>query len=169
MQQFDPNIPGLIEGSVTSVAVTDPQPFIFGVGNHVVDPTKAFTLTVEWEVFGQLEPLWIAALGGSWDVSVYAESLGAGPEARLGTASVPTTSTLPCTINVPPATSNCAKYQAQIVVPAGTLAEHTPGSDEGGIYKLVVAVFLNSGLLGVPGYDLIGYSEGPIIQAENPV
>jgi hypothetical protein len=167
MQQFDPLIPGLIEGDVTSVAVTDPQPFVHGLGNRVIDPTKPFELTIEWELFGQLVPLWLAALGGDWDVSVYAESLGGGPEVRLGSVAVPASDQLPCTVHS--SEPNCVKYSAKVTVPPNTLAEHVPGTDQGGIYKLVVAVFLNSNLLGVPGYDLIGFNEGPIIQAENPV
>jgi len=167
MDQFDPNIQGLIEGNVTSVVVTDPQPFIFGTGNKVIDPTKSFDLTIEWELFGQLVPLWLAALAPNWDVSVYAESLGGGNEVRLGTAIVSKGATLPCTVNQ--ARANCTKYTATVTVPPNTLQEHVPGTDQGGLYKLAVAVFLNSTLVGVPGYDLIGFSEGPIIQAENPV
>ncbi len=163
MNQFDPKLPGLIEGDVTSVTVTDPQPFVGGVGNHVVDPTKAFTLTVEWRLDGQLVPVWLAALGGNWDVSVYAESLGGGSEKRLGTASVAANAF------TPDPDVNHVKYTATITVAPNTLDEHAPGTDVGGIYKLAVAAFLNSSLLGVPGYDLIGYREGPIIQAENPV
>lgn len=166
MDQFDPDIPGLLQGSVTNLAVGDPQPFVGGLGNRIVDPTKPFTLTVEWELFGQLVPLWLSALAGNWDISVYAESLGGGSEIRLGTASVPTTPTLACTVNN--AKANCTKYSATINVSAGRLQEHTPGTDVGGIYKLVVAVFLNSNLAGSPGFDLVGFREGPIIQAENP-
>jgi hypothetical protein len=166
MNQFDPQLPGLLEGAVTNVAVTDPQPFVGGTGNHVIDPSKDFTLKVEWEVFGQLAPLWLAALAGDWDASVYAESLGEGKEVRLGTQLVPTANTLPCTVNA--AQVNCTKFEAEITVPAGTLDEHNPGTDQSGIYKLVAAVFLNSNLAGIPGYDLIGFSEGPIIQAEVP-
>jgi hypothetical protein len=166
MEQFDPNITGLMEGAVTSLAVTDPQPFIGGRGNHVVDPGKTFELTVEWEVFGQLVPLWLSALAGNWDVSVYAESLGGGKEVRLGSASVPTTAIQTCTVNQ--AKDNCTKFSAKIAVPPNTLDEHAPGSDIGGIYKLVAAVFLNSNLPGTPGFDLVGYTEGPIIQAERP-
>lgn len=162
MNQFDPKLPGLIEGDVTSVLVTDPQPFVGGMGNHVVDPSKAFTLTVEWRLTGQLVPVWLAALGGNWDVSAYAESLGGGTEARLGTA------TVAANAFTPDPDVNNVRYTATIIVPANTLDEHTPGTDRGGIYKLAVAVFLNSALLGVPGYDLIGYREGPIIQAEIP-
>ena len=53
-------------------------------------------------------------------------------------------------------------------VPAFTLQEGDPGSTTSGIYKLVVSVFLDSNL-GTPGYDIIGFHEGPIIQAENPL
>lgn len=166
MDQFDPNIPGLIEGNVTSVVVTDPQPFIFGTGNKVIDPTRSFDLTIEWELFGQLVPLWLAALGGDWDVSVYAESLGGGNEVRLGTTKVASSAKLTCTVNQPKA--NCTKYSATVTVPANKLQEHIPGTDQGGIYKLAVAVFLNSTLSGTPGYDVIGFREGPIIQAEKP-
>jgi hypothetical protein len=166
MEQFDPNIPGLMEGALARVAVTDPQPFVGGVGNHVVDPTKEFKLTVEWEIFGQLVPLWLTALAGNWNVSVYAESLGGGPEVRLETVHVPTTDVKPCTVNTLKA--NCTKFSAEITVPPNTLEEHKPGTDVGGIYKLVAAVFLNSNIAGVPGFDLVGYSEGPIIQAEKP-
>ena len=162
MNQFDPNLPGLLEGDVTRVAVTDPQPFVGGVGNHVVDPTKQFTLTVEWRLDGQLVPIWLAALGGNWDVSAYAESLGGGPEKRLGTASVAASAF------TPDPDANHVKYTADIIVPPTTIDEHTPGTDTGGIYKLAVAVFLDSPLPGAPGFDLIGYHEGPVIQAENP-
>jgi hypothetical protein len=168
MEQFDPNIPGLIEGAV-SIAITDPQPFVGGKGNHVLDPEKAFTVNVEWELFGQLVPLWLAALAGDWDVSVYAESLGGGPEVRLNSAAVPTTAVQPCLVNT--TQPNCTRFSAPVVVPPNSLPEHTPGTDVGGIYKLVVAVFLNSDIPttpGSPGFDLVGFSEGPIIQMESP-
>lgn len=163
MNQFDPKLPGLLEGDVTSVLVTDPQTFIGGMGNHVVDPTKAFTLTVEWRLTGQIVPVWLAALRGNWNVEAYVESLGGGTEGLIGTA------TVAANAFTPDPDVNNVKYTTTITVPANTLDEHTPGSGRGGIYKLAVAVFLNSSLLGVPGYDLIGFREGPIIQAENPV
>jgi hypothetical protein len=135
----------------------------FEVGNHVLDSTKPFQVKVDWAIQGFLAPLWLQALGGNWDVSVYAESLGGGTEARLGTASVSAAS------GTPTGGVNGTKFSASITVQPNSLQEHTPGTDVGGIYKLVVAVFLNSNLLGVPGYDLVGFSEGPFIQAENPV
>ena len=58
------------------------------------------------------------------------------------------------------------QYQVKLQVPANALAEGDPGSNVSGIYKLVVAVFLNSNL-GQPGFDMIGFNEGPYIQVED--
>lgn len=166
---FDPNLPGLITGQITSVTVIDPALNIpgFEFGNHVIDPRRPFDVNVTWELTGPLVPPWITALellGNQWDVSVYAESLGGGSEAKIGTAIVPAT--------LPPPTGLSFPYTATVNVPAPvSLEEHTPNTDQGGIYKLAVAVFLNSNIVipGFPGYDVIGFSEGPIIQVENPV
>ncbi len=157
MQQFDPNIPGLIEGQVTTFVVTDPAGTFppFEVGNHVLDPGEAFDVTVKWEVTGLLRPLWLAALGGNWNVQVFAESIGGGPEILIGADN---------TVAADPTKS---QYDVTFTVPAGTLAEGNPGDNVSGIYKLVVSVFLNSNL-GGPGFDMTGFNEGPIIQVEDP-
>ena len=156
MQQFDPNIPGLISGEVTTVTVIDPANTFpgFEIGNHVLNRDEAFDVKVDWNIQGLLAPLWLAALGGDWDVSVYAESLGGGSEVRLGTATVA-------------ANSAITSYSATVNVPASKLDENAPGTDVGGVYKLVVSVFLDSDL-GRPGFDMIGFNEGPVIQVENP-
>jgi hypothetical protein len=158
MQQFDPNIPGLISGDVTTVTVIDPALTFpgFEVGNHVLDSTKPFQVKVDWVIQGFLAPLWLQALGGNWDVSVYAESLGGGNEIRLGSN------------DAVAADPNVLSYTATIDVQGGLLQEHAPGTDVGGIYKLVVAVFLDSNLPG-QGFDMIGFNEGPIVQVESPV
>lgn len=168
MKQFDPNIPNLIGGDVTAVVVIDPALTFPGeIGNHVVDRTEEFFVDVTWEVNGALAPLWLDALkedqNGNrvdWDVSVYAESLGGGNEIRLGTELVRVDSAV--------VAGGVFSYSTRVTVPALRLDEHTPGTDNGGIYKLVVAVFLNSDL-GRPGFDMTGFNEGPIIQVENPV
>jgi hypothetical protein len=158
MQQFDPNIPGLIEGEVKTFIVTDPAGTFppFEVGNHVLDPTEPFDVSVSWSITGLLRPLWLAALGGRWNVQVYAESVGGGPEILLArddsVAADPTV----------------FDYSLKFTVPGGKLAEGNPGSNVSGIYKLVVAVFLNSNL-GAPGFDMTGFQEGPIIQVEEPI
>jgi hypothetical protein len=162
MDQFDPNIPGLIEGDITGVTITDPQPFPFGQGNHVVNENLPFTVTVTWEIFGAVVPVWIAALNDPWTVSVYGESMAAGPEILLGTAQVLKAA------GTPNGKLNGLAYTADIVVPAGTLQEGDPGTNVSGIYKIMTSVFLDSTLVGQPGFDVIGFAEGPFIQVEDP-
>jgi len=158
MQQFDPNIPGLIGGDVTTVVVIDPAGTFppFEVGNHVLNANDAFQVNVAWTVNGLLRPLWLAALGGNWNVQVFAESLGGGPEILIASDN---------TVAADPAVAN---YSVTLNVPPSVLEEGNPGSNTSGIYKLVVSVFLNSNL-GAPGFDMTGFNEGPIIQVENPV
>lgn len=159
MDQFDPNIPGLIGGAITRVAVNETPPF--GLANRVVNRQEPFTIGVEWNVSGPLTTLWIAALGGSWLVRVYTESRGGGPEILLGTTSVPVGS-----FSGP---QNDRTYQATINVPAFALPEDDfPAGDVSGQYKLAVSAFLNS-TLGPAGYDMLGFMDGPLIQVENPV
>jgi hypothetical protein len=163
MQQFDPNLPGpnpgdpdLIVGDITAVVVLDPGTFQpFDVGNKVLDPNKPFKVVVKWKISGLLRPLWLTALGGKWNVQVFAESLGGGPELLVASDN---------TVDADPAKSD---FEATLTVPANTLPEGNPGSNISGIYKLVVSVFLNS-TLPDPGFDMIGFSEGPIIQIEDP-
>ena len=167
MEQLDPNIPGLIEGGIT-VTITDPQQFVGGVGNRVLDPGLPFTVTIEWEIFGQLVPLWLSALAGDWDVSVYA--IGGGGQLLVSRGAVATTAVQPCTVNN--AQPNCHRFSTDLVVPADTLEEHTPGSNASGIYRIAGAVFLDSSLStapGNPGFDVIGFAEGPLVQMERSV
>ena len=158
MQQFDPNIPNLIGGEVTTVVVLDPAGTFppFEVGNHVLNADDTFFVDVTWEINGLLRPLWLAALGGNWNVQLFAESIGGGPEILLARDD---------TVAADPAR---AQYSVRLTVQASALEEGNPGSSTSGIYKLVVAVFLNSNL-GQPGFDMTGFNEGPIIQVENPV
>jgi hypothetical protein len=158
MQQFDPNIPGLIGGDVTTVVVIDPAGTFppFEVGNHVLNANDSFQIDVSWEVNGLLAPLWLSALGGNWNVQVFAESLGGGPEILLARD------------DSQAADPNRLTYSVRLTVPPTSLEEGNPGSNISGIYKLVVSVFLDS-TLGQPGFDMTGFNEGPIIQVENPV
>jgi hypothetical protein len=158
MQQFDPNIPNLIEGNITTVTVLDPaSEFPFEVGNRVLDPSKPFQVKVAWKITGPLRSLWLSALGGNWNVQVFAESFGGGPEILL--ASDNSVAAL-----APPV----GDYSVTVNVPPNKLDEGNPGSNVSGIYKLVVSVFLDS-KLGPPGFDMTGFNEGPIIQVENPL
>jgi len=163
--RFDPNVPfdpsnptGLfIEGDMSVLAVTE-HPAI-GSGNLVIDPSKDFDISCEWSVAGSAAPIWLGALASNdWVVSAYVESVGPGDEKFAASTTVP--------VGIP-ALSN--SYSATLTVPAGTLKEENPGDpSQSGVYKLVVTVFLDS-TLGPVGYDMMGYAEGPIIKAENPL
>jgi hypothetical protein len=59
-----------------------------------------------------------------------------------------------------------SSYTANVLASASGLSEHDPSSPESGIYKLSVAVFLNS-TLPAPGFDLVGFRGGPLIQVES--
>ncbi len=159
MLQFDPNLGPLFTGEFTKVLVKDPaQP---GHGpNHVLDPSKPFTIEVEWKLEGSQVALFLAALGGNWAIEAFAESLGPGPELRIAAASVAAG---------PPAPAPKV-YNAILTVPANTLPEGGPSGPAGpsGVYKIVIAAFLDSALPG-PGFDICGFAEGPIIKVENPI
>ena len=164
---FDPQfeVPGgpvLIRGECTRFDVKDPaMPSPPGVGNLVLDPSKPFRIEVDWQIDGILAPLWLTALGGDWRVETYAESIGPGPEVRIGQTSVPVAS---------PGAAVPVKYQAVINVGAGAsnLVEHSVNGPSG-TYKLVTTIFLNSSIPGPIGYDVCGFCEGPIIKVENPI
>jgi hypothetical protein len=166
MLQFDPNIPGqnpgdpsVIEGNITTLEVVDPALNFWPLerGNHVLDTKVPFTVKVEWTLKGWFAPVWLQALGGNWNVQLFAESIGGGPEILLAAR------------NDVAASGAVLSYAAELTVPPFKLPEGNPGDETSGIYKLVASVFLNSNLsyLG-HGYDMIGFSEGPIIQVENP-
>ena len=160
--QFDPDRPGEIQGHFGHVIVADPA-VAPNAPNHVLDPSKPFTVTMTWRLVGPDVPLWLAALAPSdWDVKVYAESMGPGPEIIIAEESHPRLGF----IKPDPATW---EFTHTVTVPANTLAEENPGpAGPSGVYKLVATVFLNSNL-GLPGFDIAGFNEGPIIKVENPV
>lgn len=153
--RFSPDIPGYLQGEITAVTVDAPPNFPPpAVGTHVVDPAKPFGVIVTWTLTGVLVPLWQTALGGAWDVTVYAESQAGGPETKIGNATVTT---------VPLQNA----YTVTITASASGLEEHDPNSPRSGIYQLSAAVFLNSSL-PAPGFDLVGFRGGPLIQVESP-
>src|SRR5262245_25683457 len=80
---IDPNFPGLLEGDVTAVKVTDPPLYPGQKGNLVLDPTQPFTIELEWYIDGPFAPIAKAAMGPEWTVRVFVESIGPGPELVL--------------------------------------------------------------------------------------
>jgi hypothetical protein len=163
---FDPNVPSgslTITGEFTAAVLVEEVPAI-GVGNLVLDPTQPFDIKAEWAIDGNIAELWLSALAvasPNWVVTAYAESIGPGPEVILVAKDVPV---LPLPSANPP-----FKYSTTLTVPANTLPEENPGDPlVSGVYKLVVTVFLDS-TFGSPGYDIMGFSEGPVVKMENPV
>jgi hypothetical protein len=160
--EFPPNTEWMV-GECTSAAVTEPGgnfPPPFARSNLVVDPTKPFTVTVDWEIRGFLSRLWLTALAANspnWRVEMWVESQGPGDEILAGSASVPV---------LPLDAGTTQTYQADIVVPANTLDEHTPGLNSG-VYGTTITMFLDS-TLGGPGYDITGVHSTQTLLAEDP-
>jgi hypothetical protein len=160
--KFDPNITGLISGQFTSLLVSEPGGL--GASNLVIDPSQTFDISVEWTLSQPLSNLWLAALSpADWSLTAYAESVGPGPEIMLKQDNV----TIASGVQNPP---NTFTWNHTFTVGPNVLDEENPGNPTGpsGVYKLVVTAFLNS-TLGTPGYDIMGFEEGPIIKVENPV
>lgn len=166
MSDFDPDIVGFIEGSFTSITLTSPAGFPPpAISNLVIDPTQPFEIALKWRLEGPLVPLWLAALGGNWSVSAYAESVGPGPEVILRQDSLAVSAGTP----IPPSPTD-VEWTTTLTVPANVLDEENPGNPAGpsGVYKLASTVFLDS-TLGVPGFDIVGFIEGPVIKVESPI
>ena len=158
MQQFDPNIPGLIGGDVTTVVVIDPAGTFppFEVGNHVLNRNDSFQVNVAWDIDPPAQ-----------------EDLAAGPRRQLERPDVRRvhrrrSGDPPRQRQQRAGDPQVANYSVTLNVQPDALDEGDPGSNVSGIYKLVVSVFLDSNL-GSPGFDMTGFNEGPIIQVENPV
>jgi hypothetical protein len=162
LSQFDPEIANLFRGEITAVEVNDPA--ILGhVPNLVLNPNRPFEVRVDWTLTGSEVPVYLKALEDSdWIVTVYAESMGPGPEVKLGEGTEPngfTVSTSPT-----PAFS----WSHTLSVPAGLLVEEDPGvPGASGVYLLTATVFLNSDI-GSPGFDVVGFRQGPMIKVEDP-
>jgi hypothetical protein len=166
MSNFDPNVPSgflTITGEFSSAVLVNEVPAI-GVGNLVLDPTQPFDIRVDWKIDGNIAELWLSALAVAspdWIVTAYAESVGPGPEVIIATQNV--------AVNPLPSANPPFEYSTTLTVAPGTLAEENPGDPlVSGVYKLVVTVFLDS-VFGSPGYDIMGFAEGPVVKVENPV
>ncbi|HWM59549.1 MAG TPA: hypothetical protein VNO83_17100 [Pseudonocardia sp.] len=90
-----------------------------GNPSSVLDAGTDITVDANWEI-SQLAAL---LLGGEWEVAAYAESIGPGPEVKLGAVTVPL--------------NGGTTYSATITVPATTLP-NPPAAGESGAYKVVV-------------------------------
>lgn len=117
--------------------------------NNVISVNDPFSVHVEWSVSGPATQL----LGGEWYVECYAESIGPGPERRIGFQ-------VPAPIPAVPQSGHT--YVAHLQVPAQA---GVPGGLTEGPYKLVVLVNHRTGLGDT---SLAGYVEGPIIRMRQP-
>lgn len=135
---FEDLIPGpQLAGDITAqvldpAGITPPE--------KIIRENDPWAVKANWHIQGPVAPI----VGGDWKVSVYAESMGPGAEANLGSQNVAVNSA------PPPSPRN---YTATINVPAGTLPA--------GVYRLVTV--LNYSNLGVP-QEIAGFAEGPFVQ-----
>jgi hypothetical protein len=133
----------------------DLSPFLVGSGptstvldpganaNTIIEHSKGGKITTDWSFSGLLTSL---LPNMQFNVNVYSESIGEGPEGLVGSVSVAGTA-------VPP--------PAEVQIPPSSTQLPPPGPGVSGVYKLTTVV--TSTLLGNP-FPVAGYAEGPIVQ-----
>jgi len=141
-----------LKGTDPTISVVDPD----GTPNNILQKDLANSCTVSWSFTG----------GGSaflnpstFTVDLYAESIGPGPERRLGSVSVSGASpghNYTVTIPIPP-NSLLADGEGGLGIPV------PPGAS--GVYKLVAVI---NNAVGGARDKLAGFAEGPIIEIRNP-
>ena len=114
-----------------------------GAPSSVLEAGLPFTVHVDWSI----DALAALLLGGQWELAVYVESIGPGPEQQIG----PTVIT-PLT--------GATTYAANVLVPANTLPDD-PGAPNSGVYKVAtVLTHRNFGSIT----DVVGVVEGPVLR-----
>lgn len=132
-----------LSGAVTNVALIDPD----GTPNRVLDASRDFTVDISWTV----DPASTAILlDGTWTVSAYAESMGPGPEAVIGSATV--------------AANGGPAYSTTITVTTGTLTADVP--PDSGVYKLVVVITYRTATNVLT--EMAAFSEGTLFLLREP-
>lgn len=112
-----------------------------GDPTNVLEADKPFKVETKWEI----PALAALLLGGVWTVSVYAESIGRGPELRIGSETVPL--------------NGGTQFSTTVTVPP--TFENNPTPPTGGIYKLVtVLTHRNFG----QNSDVAAIVEGPVVR-----
>ena len=135
----DIQVPNPQSGTFTAV-VNDNN----GNPSTVLDANQDFKITCNWDLNVSLSQM----LEGAFELSTYAEAIGAGVEARIGFLSVPIV--LGQQIYGP----------EDVVVTAGTLPDQTALlADESGTYKLIT-VLTHRNTAGTVS-DVVAVEEGP--------
>lgn len=125
-----------------SATVTEPGK----TPRNIIQTDHAWQIEVKWEINGAPAMF----LGGEWEVSAYAESIGAGEEKQIGdTKTVP----LAAAPVMPP-----RQYNTTINVPPFS-ADAVRGLDEGR-YRVVVSILYKH--LGVP-LEMAAFQELPFV------
>lgn len=107
---------------------------------------------VDWSFTGKAVSWLLPVL--TFTVDVYAESIGPGPELRIGQVKVPGTD--PLTATVP--------------IPAGTLPANGPGpNDPSGVYRLTTVITCTAGCgNNQKNTPIAGFVDGPTIDMREP-
>jgi hypothetical protein len=138
---FDvPAPPVALDAVLNAVVVTDND----GNPNRVIDEGVGFDVRVDWTLSGTLAGM----IAGTWTVRLFVESMGPGPEAQLGSVTVP--------LGLDP------HYSATIHAGPGSLPAGPPAS---GVYKVVVVITHEA--YGVKT-EIAGFGEGPLIDVRRP-
>lgn len=132
---------GLLEGTGPDVMVIDSD----GNPNHILDTDLENKVQVDWSFSGSFWPgLFETVL--AFKVSVYAESIGPGPELRLGSVDVAPGQPLTATISIP----------------AGKLPSAGPtDTDPSGVYRLTTVISTTISGARTP---VEGFHEGPTVE-----
>ena len=93
-----------------------------GGPSTVLEADKDFTIEAAWSI----DEYSAGVLGGRWELAAYVESIGPGPEWKVGETK---------RVELDGRTS----YEAVITVPAGTLPDN-PAPPRSGVYKLVTVL-----------------------------
>lgn len=138
---FEPQVPPVLTGDVTSVIVKDPNGLVPAI--TVVRMKDPWTVNVKWYVQGDLASDLNPAT--VWRVGIRLESIGGGLETEVLYRDIPL---MPFSFY---------QYDEDFDIPAAnSFNNFAPG-----VYKLIVVITSNIG--GVP-QTMAGYKEGPMLQ-----
>jgi hypothetical protein len=97
-----------------------------GSSTTVLEASKEIRIEAVWNIDAESARV----LGGRWEVAVYAESIGPGPERKIGPTKVV-------------ALDGRTNYGTVVVVPANTFANN-PEPPDSGVYKIATVLLLRN-------------------------